>query len=173
MDVAVSHIKNQAETGCRQQVPRVRWVRFELSSNPGNEDAKVVGIAPSSRPPYLFKYLFARNKVPWMAKEDFDHSKLDPGEEDLVTIGMKHPPGGDVDREVTCHEWWWSIRPPDTADRRAQSSQHLFGPEWLGKIVISSGVERSDRFQLPATLRYHKDGQIRPCPKCLDNLRCI
>jgi hypothetical protein len=82
----------------------MRRIRLELLANSGDKDPQVVGIVLTPRTPDRFKDLLAQDKMARPAKENLNYLKLDPGEEDLVAIGMKDSTSCDVNREVSRHE---------------------------------------------------------------------
>jgi hypothetical protein len=53
-------------------------IRFDLLSDPGYKDPKVVRIVLASGAPYLLENLFTPYEVARVAQEDFDHPKLHP-----------------------------------------------------------------------------------------------
>jgi hypothetical protein len=116
-------------------------IGFEFLADPADEHAQVVRTANPPGSPDLFKNLLARNDVTRVAKKNLDHSKLDPGEINLRTVGVKGSPSRYVNREIVGHDSGWYFRFAHSAQCSAHPRQKLLDYDRLGDVIVSAGVE--------------------------------
>lgn len=126
------------------------------------------------RAPDLLEKLRLGDKVSWLTDKYLDHAKLDPCERNLGAIGIKRSPSRYVNGEVVGHNGGrLSIWALSATKRRSKPSQEFLDSEWLGNIVICTGVERCHNLGFAPTLGHNNDHYVGPGSQVSDQLRRI
>ncbi len=96
--------------------------------------------------------------MPWLAEEQLDHSKLNSGEGNLGTSGMKGSPSRDVNGEVVGHDRSRFSVALNSTKSGSQPSQELLNSNWLGHVVIRPCVKHNHNMLLFGNLGTTRTG---------------
>ncbi len=112
------------------------------------------------RAPDLLKKLLPGDQVSGLAEKYLDHSELNPRQVDLGAIGMKGSPSRDVNGEVIGYNGRRLIWTLDATKCGSEPSQKFLDSEWLGNVVICTGVESGHDVGFTPTLGHNNDRYI-------------